>query len=69
MYSAVGAAFGADFPATRYLEGTGCEERDDAPGVSFFVRHGRHVRHLGSIAVPYLDFLGLAGVTGGLRVS
>ncbi|WP_240522184.1 DUF899 family protein [Amycolatopsis vastitatis] len=67
-YSAVGTAFGSDFPATRYLDGSGCDDREDAPGLSFFRMDGGFVRHLGSVAVPYLDFLGLAGVTGHLRV-
>ena len=62
-YSAAGTRFGSDFPATRYLDGTGCEERDDAPGLSFFHLDGRFVFYLGSVAVPYLDFLGLIGVT------
>lgn len=66
-YSVTGTGFGADFPATRHLDGTGSEECDDAPGVSFFARDGHSVQHLGSIAVPYLDFLGLAGVTGDRR--
>jgi predicted dithiol-disulfide oxidoreductase (DUF899 family) len=67
-YSAAGTAFGPDFPATRHLDGTGCDDRDEVPGLSFFGLDGGFVRHLGSVAVPYLDFLGLAGVTGRLRV-
>ncbi|WP_328450651.1 MULTISPECIES: DUF899 family protein [unclassified Amycolatopsis] len=60
-YSAAGTGFGADFPATRYLEGAG---GDDAPGLSLFTLDGPFVLHLGTIAVPYLDFLDLVGVTG-----
>lgn len=60
-YSAVGNGFGADFPATGYLAGTGRDEQADTPGLSFFRRDGRFVRHLASIAVPYLDFARLAG--------
>lgn len=60
-YSAVDNGFGADFPATRYLEGTARGEAD-SPGLSFFRLDGRFVRHLGSIAVPYLDFFDLVGV-------
>jgi predicted dithiol-disulfide oxidoreductase (DUF899 family) len=67
-YSAVGTAFGSDFPATRHLAGTGGDDRGDAPGVSFFRLDGGFVQHLGSVAVPYLDFLCLAGVAGGPRV-
>ncbi|KDN18855.1 DUF899 family protein [Amycolatopsis rifamycinica] len=59
-YSAVDTGFAEDFPATRYLEGAG----DDAPGLSFFALDRRIVLHLGTIAVPYLDFLELAGVAG-----
>lgn len=62
VYSAVDAGFAADFPATRRLGGTGPGERDDGPGLSFFRQDGRSVLHTGSIAVPYLDFLALAGV-------
>ncbi|MGW4528437.1 DUF899 family protein [Amycolatopsis sp. NPDC004378] len=62
-YSAVDNGFGADFPATRYLAGTARGEAD-TPGLSFFRLDGRFVRHLGSIAVPYLDFLDLVGVPG-----
>ena len=74
-YSAVGAGFGADFPATLHLEGACCDERagrderDETPGLSFFALDGEVVRHLGSIAVPYLDFLELADVTGDRRLS
>jgi predicted dithiol-disulfide oxidoreductase (DUF899 family) len=63
-YSAVGTGFSADFPATRYLEGTG---GNDAPGLSFFVLDGRFVLHFGTIAVPHLDFLELVGVAGDRR--
>ncbi|MEU0532498.1 DUF899 family protein [Amycolatopsis tolypomycina] len=64
-YSAVDNGFGADFPATRHLDGTG-RTGTDTPGLSFFRLDGRFVRHLGSIAVPYLDFLDLVGVPGDL---
>jgi predicted dithiol-disulfide oxidoreductase (DUF899 family) len=74
-YSAVGAGFGADFPATLYLEGACCgdsggrDDRDETPGLSFFALDSEVVCHLGSIAVPYLDFLELADVTGARRLG
>ncbi|MEV6647267.1 DUF899 family protein [Amycolatopsis sp. NPDC051371] len=63
-YSAQGTGFGADFPATWYLEDAGHQERDEAPGLSFFALDRSIVRHLGSIVVSHLDFLDLAGVAG-----
>jgi hypothetical protein len=64
VYSAAGTAFAADFPATRRLAGLAPGPRGEEPGLSFFERHGRFVRHLDSIVLPYLDFLVLAGVAG-----
>ncbi|WP_206795138.1 DUF899 family protein [Amycolatopsis sp. MtRt-6] len=66
VYSAPDTGFAADFPATRRLEGAGPGEHDDdGPGLSFFRQDGRSVLHTGSIAVPYPDFLALAGVARG----
>ena len=68
VYSVPDTGFAADFPATRRLEGAGLGEHDDdGPGLSFFRQDGRSVLHTGSIAVPYLDFLALAGVARGRR--
>jgi predicted dithiol-disulfide oxidoreductase (DUF899 family) len=63
-YSAAGNAFTTDFPATRHVAGTTGGELwdDDAPGLSFFRRARGSVLHLGSIAVPRLDFLGILGI-------
>ena len=65
-YSVVGAGFADDFAATRRIpsaERTG-PWHDDCAGLSFFRRERDSVRHIGSIAVPQLDFLGLLTVGG-----
>ncbi|MCR6483542.1 DUF899 domain-containing protein [Amycolatopsis sp. OK19-0408] len=67
VYSAVDTGFDADFPATGYLAGPDRDERDEVTGLSFFARDRAAVWHLGSTAVPCLDFLELADVAGERR--
>ncbi|MDT7799992.1 MAG: hypothetical protein QOI78_3425 [Actinomycetota bacterium] len=65
-YSVVSAGFAEDFAATHRIpsaERTGPWD-DDCAGLSFFRRERDSVRHVGSIAVPQLDFLGLLAVPG-----
>lgn len=57
-YSASGS-FTDDFAATRRVAGTppGPLWADDVPGLSLFAREQDVVTHIGSVAVPGLDFL------------
>lgn len=70
-YSAVGAGFTDDFPATRHVPSAvdGPAWDDDGAGLSFFHRERGSVRHTGSIALPHWDFLGLLTVTDAIPAA